>query len=165
MEIETKMQIKNKIAKYGIATLMVLLCCSCSDGTIFHGYETLSPEGWAREQVLSYEVEVDSLNNSCDISLELTYNNDYPYSNLYLFVSANDTIGTQIFSDTLNVTLADEFGQWIGDGWGGVYQQIVDYKPSYQFPTSGAYNISVKQGMRDNPIMGIERVGVRIISY
>ena len=159
------MEIKSKSIKFSIATLMVLLCCSCSDGTISHSYETLSPEGWAREQLLSYEVEVDSLNNSCDISLELTYNNDYPYSNLYLFVSANDTIGNQIFSDTLNVTLADEFGQWIGDGWGGVYQQIVDYKTSYQFPTSGAYNISVKQGMRDNPIMGIERVGVRIISY
>ena len=159
------MEIKSKTIKFSIATLMVLLCCSCSDGTIFHGYETLSSEGWTREQVLSYEFDVDSLNKNCNISLELTYNNDYPYSNLYLYVSANDTIENEIFSDTLNITLADEFGQWKGDGWGGVYQQKVEYKPAYQFANSGAYNISIKQGMRDNPIMGIERVGVRIISY
>lgn len=159
------MEIKSKSIKFSIATLLVLLCCSCSEGTTFHGYKTLSSEGWAREQVLNYEVEVDSLNKSSDISLELTYNNDYPYSNLYLFVSANDTIGNEIFSDTLNITLADEFGQWKGDGWGGVYQQIVEYKNSYKFSTSGTYKISVKQGMRDNSIKGIERVGVRIISY
>lgn len=165
MQENKKMEIKSKSIKFSIATLMVLLCCSCSDATTFHGYETLSSEGWSREQVLNYEVEIDSLNKSSNISLELTYNNDYPYSNLYLFVSANDTIGNEIFSDTLNITLADEFGQWKGDGWGGVYQQKVEYKPAYQFANSGVYNICVKQGMRDNTIVGIERVGVRIISY
>ena len=165
MEIETKMQIKNKIAKYGIATLMVLLCYSCTQSTISHQYHSISKEGWKRESVLDYEVLIDSLNKECNIDIELSYNNNYAYRNIYLFVSGVDSTENQIFSDTLNVTLADEYGKWLGNGWGTSYQQRVEYKPSYRFPASGAYKISVKQGMRDNPIVGIERVGVRVVSY
>ena len=50
---------------------------------------------------------------------------------------------------------------------GGAAGSLCDpgQRASPPWANSGAYNISIKQGMRDNPIMGIERVGVRIISY
>ena len=156
------MQIKNKIAKYGIATLMVLLCYSCTQSTIAHKYHSLPSEGWDRDSVLTYAIDIDSLVEMCSVDIELSYNNNYPYRNLYLFVAGADSIDNQIFSDTLNITLADEYGKWLGNGWGTSYQQRVEYKPSYHFPASGIYNISIKQGMRDNPIVGIDRVGVRV---
>ena len=165
MEIKTKMQIKNNIAKLGIATLMVLLCYSCGNSTIAHQYHSLPNEGWERDSVLNYEIAVDSLLEKCNIDIELSYNNNYPYRNLYLFVSGADSTNNQIFSDTLNITLADEYGKWLGNGWGTSYQQRVEYRNSYSFPTAGLYSITVKQGMRDNPILGIERVGVRVVSY
>ena len=162
MERKIKMQIKNNIAKFGIATLLVLLCYSCNQSTIFHQYHSIQKDGWERESVLNYEVVVDSLIEECNIDIELVYNNDYMYRNLYLFVSATDSLETQVFSDTINVSLADEYGKWLGNGWGTSYQQRIEYKPSYRFPASGTYNISIKQGMRDNPIVGIDRVGVRV---
>lgn len=162
MEIEIKMQIKNKIAKYGIATLMVLLCYSCSNSTIAHQYHSLPSDGWERDSVLTYDVAIDSLIAECNVDIELSYNNNYPYQNLYLFISGADSTQNQIFSDTLNITLADEYGKWLGNGWGTSYQQRIEYKNRYTFPASGIYNLTIKQGMRDNPIVGIERVGVRV---
>ncbi|MBO5720803.1 MAG: gliding motility lipoprotein GldH [Bacteroidales bacterium] len=162
MEKKVKMQIKNKIAKIGIATLMVLLCYSCTQSTITHTYQSLPYSGWERDSILNYTVVVDSLTGKCNIDIELAYNNSYPYSNIYLFVSANDSTENCIFSDTLNIVLADEFGQWKGDGWGSLYQQREWYKKHYAFPTEGVYEIRIKQGMRDNPIQGIEKVGVRV---
>ncbi|MBR5240821.1 MAG: gliding motility lipoprotein GldH [Muribaculaceae bacterium] len=156
------MQIKNNIAKLGIATLMVLLCYSCGNSTIAHVYHTLPNEGWERDSVLNYDVAIDSLHEQSNIDIELSYNNKYPYRNLYLFVSGADSTDNQIFSDTLNITLADEYGKCLGNGWGTSYQQRVEYKNLYSFPASGVYKITVKQGMRDNPISGIERVGVRV---
>lgn len=159
---EAKMQIKNKSIKLGIAALLVLLCLSCEQTTILHQYKSIPQEGWSRENILNFEIEIDSTELKSDINIELSYNNNYPYSNLYLFVSAKDTAAKSIFSDTLNITLADEYGKWLGDGWGASYQQVIEYKDIYGFPLSGVYNISIKQGMRDNPILGIERVGIKI---
>ena len=96
------------------------------------------------------------------IDVELTYNNNYPYSNLYLLVSIADSVSNIISSDTLQLLLADEYGVWKGDGWGTTYQQREEYKHSFKFPSSGNYNITIAQGMRGEPIKGIERVGVKV---
>lgn len=146
----------------GIAALLVLLCLSCTQTTVFHQYESIPQGEWSRNNILNFEVEIDSTNLESNIDVELTYNNSYPYSNLYLFVSATDTAANFLFSDTVNITLADEYGKWLGKGWGASYQQVIEYKNSYRFPSSGNYNISIKHGMRDNPISGIERVGIKI---
>lgn len=165
MEKKTKMQIKSKLVKLSIATLTVLLCLSCTDATIAHQYETIPKDGWNRDNILNFDVEVDSTELYSNIDIELSYNNNYPYSNLHLFVSAIDSTANKIFSDTINITLADEYGKWLGDGWGSSYQQVEEYKKGYSFPSPGNYKIKIQQGMRDNPIVGIEKVGVRLVRY
>lgn len=151
-----------KFIVMSIATLFVLLSSSCSNSTLYHKFETVNSDGWLRDSVLIYSCQIDSVASLYDIDIELNYNNNYQYSNLYLFVEASDTLEQQLFSDTLNITLADEYGRWLGDGWGSTYQQRVEYKKDLSFNKKGVYNIKVTQGMRDNPIGGIERVGVKI---
>lgn len=162
MEKKIKMQARNKFIKNSIAALIVLLCLSCSQSTITHQYESIPQDGWNRDNILNFDVAIDSIQSECNIDIELNYNNKYPYRNLYLFVSATDSVASKIFSDTLNITLADEYGKWLGDGWGSSYQQVENYKKNYKFPSSGNYNIHIQQGMRDNTVKGIEKVGVKV---
>ncbi len=155
------MMTKSKITKWSIAALIVLLSSSCSRDTIYHTFHTLPLKGWERDSILNFEFEIDSVSTQCGIDIDLNYNGEYPYSNLYLFVSISDTL-KELFADTINIQLADKYGKWLGDGWGTTYQQRVEYKRDYNFKQEGLYYITIKQGMRDNPIRSIERVGLRI---
>ena len=153
---------KSKSIILSIAALIVLLCYSCTQSSVTHIYNSVSKNGWSRDSILNYNIQIDSLDRECNIDVELTYNNNYPYSNLYLLVSIADSVSNIISSDTLQLLLADEYGVWKGDGWGTTYQQREEYKHFFKFPSSGNYNITIAQGMRGEPIKGIERVGVKV---
>lgn len=96
-----------------------------------------------------------------DIDVSLRYTNNYNYRNLWLFISGKAETGEE-FTDTLNCILADEYGKWLGSGWGASYQQVVPYKTNFRFPRKGKYSFSVQQGMRDDVIPGITEVGLKI---
>ncbi len=153
---------KSKSIILGIATLLVLLCYSCTQSSVAHIYNSVSRDGWDRDSLLNYNIQIDSLSQECNIDIELTYNNNYPYSNLYLLVSVIDSVANIVSSDTLQLLLADEYGEWKGNGWGTTYQQREEYKRDFKFPSFGKYNITITQGMRGEPIKGIERVGVKV---
>ena len=156
------MEQKSNSIILSIAALMVLLCYSCTQSSVAHIYNSVPKDGWSRDSLLTYNIQIDSLSQECNIDIELTYNNNYPYSNLYLLLSVADSMANIVSSDTLQLLLADEYGEWNGDGWGTTYQQREEYKRAFEFPSSGNYNITIAQGMRGEPIKGIERVGVKV---
>lgn len=146
-----------------VALISLLICTACSfSNDIFHSFNDIPTRGWDKRNVQKFIPRVDSSASKYDIDIELNYNNNYNYRNLYLFITAEDEAHNALFRDTLNCVLADEYGKWQGSGWGSSYQQIFNYKPGYSFPAAGTYYISVTQGMRDDIIDGIERIGVRI---
>ena len=93
--------------------------------------------------------------------LEIVNNNRYPYRNIWLLVQQNIT-DTTFVSDTVEITLADSQGKWLGKGSEGLYQLSVPYKTSITLDSTRAYLVRIRQVMRDNPIKGIEKVGVLV---
>jgi gliding motility-associated lipoprotein GldH len=86
---------------------------------------------------------------------------NYPYSNLWLFLSIRSPDGKQV-TDTVEFTLAEASGRWKGSGLGGLYDNQILYKKSVYFPHKGYYRFSLKQGMRDNVLKGINDIGIRV---
>ena len=135
---------------------------SCNRGNnIYFKYEHIPGEGWNTNHELEYYPEIAESEIRYDISIELRHNNDYPYQNIYFFVSmmSGDNI---IGVDTLQYTLADETGKWFGRGYNALFQQSLLYKKGYLFPDTGTYQIVVRQAMRDNLLQGVDDVGIRI---
>lgn len=92
--------------------------------------------------------------------ISLRNDNDYPYSNCFLFVNTISPKGI-IIHDTIEFSLADEHGKWLGHGFGGVWSTEF-YKKNIRFPVKGPYKIEVIQAMRDEPLVGIMDVSIRI---
>ena len=141
---------------------LLLVGFSCNRvNNIYFKYEHIPGEGWSMNNELRYYPEIADPEKRYDISIELRHNNDYPYQNIYFFVSMlqNDSI---IGTDTLQYLLADETGRWFGRGSNALFQQTLSYKKEYLFPDTGTYQIVVRQAMRDNLLQGVEDVGIRI---
>lgn len=128
----------------------------------FHEFNDIPARGWDKRNIQKFYPLIDTSGTTYDIDVELNYDNRYGYRNLYLFITVEDAGKNTVARDTLNCMLADEFGKWLGSGWGSTYQQRIPYKREIRFRKGGTYSVSVSQGMRKDIIEGIERIGLRI---
>jgi gliding motility-associated lipoprotein GldH len=141
--------------------LIVLAFISCVNTGVFEKNTAIENAEWNSEKVLSFEyLSKDTLavNN---VYLNVRHAGNYAYSNLYLFVSTQAPNGkTQ--KDTLEFTLADTRGKWVGKGIGDIYELRMVYKLNIKFGQVGKYTFKVEQAMREPILKGIVDVGVRI---
>lgn len=94
--------------------------------------------------------------------VNVRHTNDYPYSNLYLFVVISSPDGNHL-RDTLELNVADNTGKWYGTSTlGDIYSISKIYKKNVRFAQKGTYNFYISQAMRLTQLQGITDVGIRI---
>ncbi len=152
------------INKFFLISLMGFLSFSCIDNAVYHEFKQISAAQWSKHDTLMFSP--DSLqvspNERYDIYLEVLHNKGFGYQNLWLFVTpdANDSLSVQ---DTLQVQIADRFGKWHGVGAGGLVQVDTLLLKGVTFAPQRKYVLQIVQGMRDEPLSGIEKVGVKVV--
>lgn len=117
--------------------------------------------GWAGEDALSFQWEVSDTLQRQDVILDLRHAQDYPFSNLYLFLTYEFPNG-KTRTDTVACTLADELGRWRGSGFGDLMDQRFMLQSQVAFPLSGTYRLEIAHGMRRDPLTGLTNVGLRL---
>jgi gliding motility-associated lipoprotein GldH len=85
----------------------------------------------------------------------------YKYSNLFVLFTIQ---GPKEKAETqrLEFKLAEADGKWLGSGLGDIFSNQIKVMENVKFPRKGVYSFSVEQNMRDNPLLGIEDIGVRV---
>ena len=88
----------------------------------------------------------------CDTSGE-----DTLYSNLWLEIAVTSG-GKDISADTVNLTLCDPYGRWLGKGFGGSYQ--IEMPVARDIAIDSLTTLRVRHIMRSDTIIGIDQVGI-----
>ena len=137
----------------------LLLLTACASNTVYSDYKAIPNEGW--ESYDSKEFVVTLPTDGCyDINLFVRHSNVYQYSNLWIFMDrlTPDSVFT---TDTVNITLADLYGNWVGNGWGNSHQ--VEMNVAHKLPLdSGVHVIRLNQAMREHKLRGIANIGVSV---
>ena len=84
----------------------------------------------------------------------------YPYQNIWILFEESKS-AEHISKDTIEYLLADDFGKWKGNGI-SLFQNRIPIKTRYIFPDTGKYTITIRHGMRDDKLKGIEDIGLHI---
>jgi len=132
---------------------------SCTKPVFYEQYQTVDAQ-WDKNREVFFTFDIADNAASYNISLNIRNNNLYPYQNLWLFCAQEQPDGVTL-RDTVECMLADDFGKWLGAGI-SLHHLNIPLHNQYKFPMQGPYTISIRQGMRDNTIVGIEQIGVRI---
>ncbi len=145
-------------------TLLALVLYSCQQGEIYYQYKEPLNAEWSKTDTLIFDIDssVFEVNVPYNISIEVTNNVNYSYQNIWFLVQSNidnDSTFTHIEKEYL---LADEFGKWNGSGFGSLYQTSLSLDRGVVFKEKRNYRIKIEQGMRDEPLIGIEKVGIRV---
>ncbi len=140
----------------------LLLTVSCNKKVIFTDSVILPGKIWNLSNIPEFSFPVSDTVTSADVLFSIRTGADYPYRNIYLFVSATSPDGKTI-TDTLQYDLADEKGNWYGKGPGDVHELNLPYKTNIFFPLKGAYVFKIQHGMRIGDLKGIYDFGIRIV--
>lgn len=131
--------------------------CGCDNGekSIFHN---IPPEGWAYGDTLYFKVsDADSTSiTTGDIIVVIRHSNAYEFSNIWLNLRyfTEDTL----VNDTVNLRLADDYGNWYGKGMGVSYQRTDTVARHVSIDASRP--IKAWHIMRADTLPDIEQVGV-----
>ncbi len=154
------MKPKNNIV-FLLPILLFTLVTSCNFDKVFEKTEDIQNGKWDKNHIVRFDVSIKDTINGYDIFINIRNNNNFRYKNLFLFVSTSSPKG---FSkrDTVELTLADDKGKWLGHGIGGINSIEKTYKQNVRFPVSGNYRIELGEGMRNDILDGIMDVGIRV---
>jgi gliding motility-associated lipoprotein GldH len=133
---------------------------SCSNREIFFNYHSFANAEWDRDNPAVFNVKIEDSSQPYDVSIELRNNDDYPFSNIWLFIRYESPDGTSR-TDTIGADLADVYGKWYGKGL-SLYNLSIPYETSVLFPDTGTCIYSIYQGMRENPLKGISDAGLKV---
>lgn len=148
--------------KKWLGVLMIALSlAACDEGVVFEENKPIPAALWPAKNGVPFEFEVEDTVRLHDFYINLRNGENYPYSNIYLFVELEFPNGKKAV-DTLNCPLADASGRWYGKGLGDIYDHRIVYRTRKQFPLAGRYRATVYQAMRQEELQGIYDVGFRV---
>lgn len=156
--------LKHKIVAIAGCIAFLFALYSCGQNEPYFQYNELKEGKWVQHDTLYFNIDSTTYETGIpyNIYLETTNNVNYPYQNIWFFAwdnIDNDSVYTRIEKE---YTLADEFGKWTGSGFGSLYQSTFPYKEHIIFKEKRNISIKVLHGMQDEPLDGIEKVGVRM---
>lgn len=152
---------QNKV--YYCLFIILIVCLSCNNRETYFQFYDLNEAKWSKLDTLYFDIDSTLIepNVNYEMTIELTNDSDYPYQNIWLYVQ--DNITSENFNRfELQYELADEMGRWYGSGFGALYQVSLNYKNPISFPEKKNYQLKIVQGMRDEPLTGIDKVGVKL---
>ncbi|MDI9340747.1 MAG: gliding motility lipoprotein GldH [Sediminibacterium sp.] len=153
--------IKKEIKPFAALVVLLIVLTGCKNNTIFSKYETFAENEWQANNKVTFKVNVVDSINLHDIYLMVRHAESYPYSNLFLFVTTRYPDGKEL-KDTMELILANQKGEWLGDGAGEIYDYRVPVKKNIRFARGGEYQFSFEQGMRVDPLPLIMDFGFEI---
>ena len=143
-----------------LLTALMLLCCACSNRTVYTEFYSMPADGWHQDSVLTYTAAIDDSTAYYDLMIVVRHTAQYPYQNLWLFV--DEYMGNVlVHRDTIEAMMADDYGRWLGAGINR-YELPLQYDAQRSFVRSGEYTFRVQQGMRTEWLQGITDVGLVI---
>ncbi|MDX9881267.1 MAG: gliding motility lipoprotein GldH [Prolixibacteraceae bacterium] len=141
--------------------LIIASVAACDRNRVFESYREVHRDGWGKDSLVVFNFEIQDTVQVHNLYINLRNKGNYPYSNIWLFLSIDSPDGT-ILPDTVEFTLADNSGRWTGSGLGDLFDNQFIYRSNVYFPQCGAYQFNIQQGMRDEMLEGIRDVGIRV---
>jgi len=156
---------KSAIRCSSFVGLLILLSSACKQSPVYEEYLQVDQKGWHQDSTATFEVEIDDTSRPYVVQFNLRANNNYPYSNMYLFREVSSAADLE-YRDTAEIILANRYGEWLGEGIGDLktFQRPFRNQP-LRFNEPGTYTFSFTQAMRENRLEGVKSVGLTIYPY
>lgn len=146
---------------YILLFISTVFITACDQKRVFEDYQNLENNAWYINQKPTFYLEVNDTTTEHTIYFNIRHTGLYKYSNLFVLFTIQ---GPKAKAETqrLEFKLAEADGKWLGSGLGDIFSNQIKVMENVKFPRKGVYSFSIEQNMRDNPLLGVEDIGVRV---
>lgn len=157
----------SKIFSYKLRSLLLpIACClllisSCTQLDVYEKNTTIPNYQWQSTFAAKGSFAITDTTTSYNIILVVRHNDAYRYNNIWLNIGLQEP-GDSMRYKKLDVQLATDAEGWQGSGMNDIWEvrKILNAKPVPLH--KGTYSFSIAQIMRDNPLLNIMSVGLRV---
>ena len=142
---------------------VALVAIGCNNSRIYERNVKFPDRIWTKDKEAIFDFEINDINTNYKFYFNLRNTILYPYQNIYLSYSLEDTLGNVYDSELTNINLFDsKTGKPFGSGMGDIFDHQYLVIDNYQFNNPGMYLFKIKQYMRMDSLPEIMSVGLRI---
>lgn len=139
--------------------MALLMACSCSSGDVLYSEFRQVGDGWTKDRPLRFDFP-DSLDaGEVDLKICVRHDNYYPYRNLWVVADCLKD-GRVVESDTVDIVLADKFGNWHGSGLGRLFQRCATVRK--KIPSERFDGVILWHYMRCDTVTNVSDIGVSL---
>ncbi|MDH6354343.1 gliding motility-associated lipoprotein GldH [Dysgonomonas sp. PH5-45] len=144
--------------------VLALSFFSCNNKEVYDSFHTMQGANWSKNTILVFTVDSTLIEPGvpCDVSVELVTNTQYPYQNIWFYVSDDIEKAGSFRKTEKQFLVCDEFGKWYGAGFGNLHQLSLPFSQNVVFKEKRNHIFKVVHGMRDEPLSGVEKIGLKI---
>ena len=147
----------------GLVLLLVSMVSCGREQIVQSSFIDLAGHRWPADSVLRFDHLHEGGTEHLQLVMDLRHDIFYPYSNLYLFRSIEQD-GEIVFQDTVEVRMADPYGNWNGKGSGKIRTLEFPFrKQTLKLTQEAEYSFLFRHGMRDDPLKGVRSLGLTFI--
>lgn len=147
---------KRRIRIALLSSLLAIGLAGCRTDIVYSAFENIDMAGWDKDSVCRFSYPIEDTAATYQILLYVRQTEVYPYQNMWLFVGHD---GRQ---DTIEFFLANDRGEWLGNGKNGLIEMPVLYEEEWHYPAAGEHSITLQHGMREEALRGVVSVGVEV---
>ncbi len=159
------MKMRSIIYRIHFLLLLIIYCLfvgSCTQIDIFEKNTVIPKYEWQPGFTAKGDFIISDTSSAYNIYLVLRHTDAYQYNNIWLNIGLQPP-GDSMRVNKVNLVLGDDANGWEGTGTNDIWEvrKLLNGAPR-RFKQGGKYSFSISQIMRDNPLLHIMSVGLRI---
>ncbi len=150
-------------------SLSSLLCIAffslsaCNGNRIFEENHDFPAHGWESSTVPEFDFEIKETDVAYNIYYNIRNGHNYPFQNIYINYSLEDTLGNLISKDLHNMNLFDpRSGKSQGSGIGDMQDHQILALENIKFDSVGLFRMKLHQYMRRDTLKEVYAVGIKV---
>ncbi|MEY3982804.1 MAG: hypothetical protein RL160_361 [Bacteroidota bacterium] len=140
--------------------LVLLASCGLPEGVVFDETKPVRNRSWHWNDSLSFTANLEDPAYEYRLILTMRVTGAYRYANMYILLHTQGPDGSGVKQYPL--MLADNTGRWLGKGVGDLISFELPLEQRYRIMKKGSYRFSIRQNMRDEQLLHVSDVGLRI---
>lgn len=146
-----------------LLSVAIVLCAgSCRQADLYEKHTVIPKYEWQANFKATGDFLITDTMSSYSIYLVLRHTDAYQYNNIWLNIGLQPP-GDSMHMQRVNIVLGDDANGWEGSGMNDIWElrKLLNGKPQ-RFKQPGKYSFSISQVMRDNPLLHVMSVGLRV---
>ena len=144
----------------------VLLLTSCTDIDLFEKHDSIPKHEWKADFKPQFTFNIQDTTAVYDVMLILRHNEKYRYNNIWVKLSIQSP-GDSAHTIRIEKTLATNNDGWLATAMDDIYDHRISInnelaENNISFKTPGEYTFTLQQDMREDPLLHVMNVGLRV---